>query len=673
MEAQGTLFKGFQFNDPALFATTESFMYAINFGDGSPVVWKNLGSFAAPFKLNVLIVQSLCSSGNTCAFVNTLRNNLLALDIVRTVDAFNFFPFSAPPMTLLRGYDVIVYAVNFGTSGLAWDTTRRTMGDNFATFLEEATAPGVRRGVVTMLGAYTGNFPPGTNNFVLLGRYAESDYGAFEIAPFRQSAAILGPIVDDDHDALFGVRPGFVTTIVHDGDMAPTVGGLGIAAGRNGVLIADWDDAASAFGAKELNNGRKTAATGAFGSVSGDDARALLRGALGWAAGGMAIPRIKGFQHVFGDNGLFTVEFMALDDDMGYVWDPATNAPRQVRDDAQMASRFVTVTVDNVDPNILSIEAYLAGEVCVRISGTVGNSVTAEVFTDGAATLTLGVTRSAASPSPRDDDDDDDDDDEPAPTETCGVLLVDVTAPHSYSARLTYSGPNGGSNRVWLVIKPWRDPVSSGYGSATYRYRFDATTASVVDQPLPTLKGDLFDGGRGAKVDFIAEASDVGTDDLAFFWSWGSLNDIAYAPLLSRSVYTIHVHPNNGGPSTEGTLAGPQYLGFSEPYFNRAANTGLSALGTINFRVFDSAVHAFSGGASGDDDDDDDDWGDGGSSSSQQMYYVMLLVLDDDNTRGYPSPYLNDGIDMEFIVLDLSGPTSNHDDDDDDWDDDDDD
>jgi len=32
----------------------------------------------------------------------------------------------------------------------------------------------------------------------------------------------------------------------------------------------------------------------------------------------------------------------------------------------------------------------------------------------------------------------------------------------------------------------------------------------------------------------------------------------------------------------------------------------------------------------------------------------MLLVLDDDNTRGYPSYFLHDGSDMEFIVLHLT-------------------
>jgi len=50
------------------------------------------------------------------------------------------------------------------------------------------------------------------------------------------------------------------------------------------------------------------------------------------------------------------------------------------------------------------------------------------------------------------------------------------------------------------------------------------------------------------------------------------------------------------------------------------------------------------------DDDDDDDCAD----QAPQFMWVQLTVLDDDNTRGYASPFLHDGTDMEFLVLHLS-------------------
>ena len=96
----------------------------------------------------------------------------------------------------------------------------------------------------------------------------------------------------------------------------------------------------------------------------------------------------------------------------------------------------------------------------------------------------------------------------------------------------------------------------------------------------------------------------------------------------------MNIHNNLDGSVTQGTEANPQMLGFSEPFFNRAANTGRSPAGTINFSVRDHVSHQFSGSAT--------------------FVWVVLIVLDDDNSRGYPSEYFHDGSDMEFIVLDLS-------------------
>jgi hypothetical protein len=213
------------------------------------------------------------------------------------------------------------------------------------------------------------------------------------------------------------------------------------------------------------------------------------------------------------------------------------------------------------------------------------------------------------------------------------MVRVDVTAPHTYAATLDYANPAGGSNPTWLIFSPWREPVTPGHGTVSYKYDFDA--AGTINAALPTLKTDLFDKGQGAKIDFVAEAWDAGTDDLAFFWSWGTVDGMPYAvPNPTDAVYTIHVYHNDGAARTDGALSGPQYLGYSESFFDRTANTGRSPMGTTGFRVRDTAVHAFD--------------------LQQSVYYVMLLVLDDDNTRGYASAFApNDGVDMQFIVVDL--------------------
>jgi len=217
------------------------------------------------------------------------------------------------------------------------------------------------------------------------------------------------------------------------------------------------------------------------------------------------------------------------------------------------------------------------------------------------------------------------------PTEKCAMLRVVVLASHTYAADLTYSDPEGGSNPTWLIFSPWREPVTPGHGTISTKYDFD--TAGTVSQSLDTLKQDLFDSGRGAKIDFVAEAYDSGTDDLAFLWSFGAEGGVVYDP-SAESVYGIHVHHNDGSARTDGDLAGLQYLGFSEPYFDRGANDERTPFGTTNFRVRDTAVHAFEGG--------------------QAYYYVFLLVVDDDNSRGYPSASAHDGMDVEVFVVDLT-------------------
>jgi hypothetical protein len=406
---------------------------------------------------------------------------------------------------------------------------------------------------------------------------------------------------------------------IHPGDMPVTVGGQNAAAGRNGVLLADWKDGNSAIGVKELNNGERTAHFGAFGRPDGSSTGMLLRNMVGWVAGGIPSPKIPAFNHVWGDNGLYTVDLALLDDDMGYVWDAAANLPVAALPGASLAHRYISVAVNNVEPMIASdggsgIEAFIAAEACLRVTGTAGNTVSLGVWTDGVLSSSVSVTRIGGDPNP--------------PIEKCGMVRVDVMAPHSYAVELTYAAPAGGSNPTWLIFSPWREPVTPGHGTITIKYDFDA--AGTITESLPNLKRDLLAGGDGAKIDLVAEASDMGTDDLAFVWQ-ASLGTLPKD--CSSCEVVVHVHHNSGTATTTSSLDVPELLGFSEPYFDRAANSVRSPVGTTNFRVRDTAVLSFTPG----------------------IYYVTLIVLDDDNTRGYPSlqDFGRDGVDIEFVVLDL--------------------
>jgi hypothetical protein len=545
---------------------------------------------------------------------------LLALDDVSAVDTYNFFasPPTAPSLSLMMNYDIIMVAENNAWIGSdPWDTAKRLTGDRLASYLEAG-----RGGVVTWFGPYTDDAANGPI-WDLFGRFMDWDYGPYEREFRVASAGVLGPIFDPAHDVMTGVRSGQVTmTFTQMGANKMTVGGRGLATGMNGINLADTQAGGRAVGVKTLTNGMRVVHLGAFMAPAGADMPKLARNAIGWAVGGIPNEKIPSFNYPYGDNGVYKAELDVIDDDMGYVWDPVNNVPVQVIPGIPYSQTFMTITVDNVDPMITpdSIEAFIATTVCVRVSGQEGNSVTADVYQDGVLVSTTTTLRTVSDPNPED--------------EKCGMFKLDVLKAHTYDATITYEAPNGGSNPTWLIFNPWRDPVTPGHGLVSWKYDLDKG-GQVIAQSLSSLKRGLLDSGQGAKIDFAAEAFDPGTDDLAFFWQWGAVINSPYEiPNMATTVYGINVHHNNGMPTSNGILADPQHLGFTDPYFDRAANTGLSPLGTMNYRVHDTAVHAFD--------------------MQQSMYYVTLIVFDDDNGRGYPSHFQTDGIDMEFIFLNLN-------------------
>ncbi|HEV8595568.1 MAG TPA: hypothetical protein VGR51_08580 [Thermoplasmata archaeon] len=632
-EAQALEFGGFRIADPALMEPSEWFAYRFNMDDGSPSDWVYRGSLAPP-KLSILIVHTIClgpinggcNAGGSGQY-DQLRNALLGMDLVGQVDGFNFinYPFlpTAPSLSLMMQYDVIIVATNWAYFSYApFNLARQQVGDRLADYVDSG-----RGGVLSMMCVYCTS--GGNDLFSIRGRYMDDLYGPFKRANyvFPGASGINVLSQGQDHDIMVGVGSDVGSSFIHDGKDPIAVGGNNAAAGTTGVLLAEWAaDGNTAVGVKELNNGVHTVHFGGWHAPVGADWRQLVRNMIGFAYGNIPSPKVPTFTHTWGDNGIYTVDISLIDDDMGFVWDFANNEPQQVVPGPGLAHRFVTVAVDNTDPVIQqTLQAFIAAQVCIRISGTAGNTVTANVFIDGSLSSSVSVTRTGSSPNPTDD--------------KCGLLKLDVMALHSVSASLTYIAPMGGSNPTWLVIQPWRSPINPGHGTVTYKYDFGGGS-STVNQPLPNLVSDLVEGGQGAVVDFAASAVDAGSDDLAFLWQFGG----AFAAYPDPSTGTcpvtvdprtcavaIHVFHDDGTPRTNGVLMGPHFLGFGEPYFDRAANTGRSPGGTTNVNVQDTVQHSFAGG----------------------IYYVTLTVLDDDNTRGYTSVqnFGHDGVDMEFLVI----------------------
>jgi hypothetical protein len=364
---------------------------------------------------------------------------------------------------------------------------------------------------------------------------------------------------------------------------------------------------------------------------------------------------------------------------MGWVWDAVNNRPAQSIPEISTSHRAIPATVYNVDPTIDTsaaggMQAYIASNACLRISGKEWSTAILKLYTDGALTTNVKVTRAPGSPNSQ---------------VKCALMRIDVLASHTWKATVEFTplaGKTSGSNPFWVIFDPWRK-VNPGHGTTVFSGTFKVQNPAgwLKSMDLPNLRRNLFDSGRGAPVEFAATASDPGTDDLAFFWQWSD-----------GTPATINIHMNLDGSVVKGVLADPQQLGFGEPFFDRATNTNRSSLGTMHFTVRDTATHVVKADGNHDgrddceeehcgdghhdgrawDDPGDGDWNDADDrdcgergehdhqhtgdldddcgNPAPKVMWVVLIVLDDDNSRGYPSTFFHDGTDMEFVVAQLA-------------------
>jgi hypothetical protein len=589
-------FFGYKITDPALWEPTEWFAYKWDFDDGTGSDWIHKGSLAPP-QLDILVMHSW--DGGQLGIVQPM---LESLDLVGTVEYWDFFSTqTAPSLSYMLDFDVLMWASNWAWLYSWWDALKRQMGDAMADYMDLQ-----RGGVVTWMATYDLSSFYG-NVFALVGRYIDDDYGAFEAITYPFGDGNLGDIHFPDHPVMKAkyTVESLTSGLIHSGPCPTTTGGL---------RLASWTDGGAAVGAKELANGMRSVNYGGFGQSSGDIA-GLMRNAIAWVYGPY-IPNddIFPMSHQFGDNGVYNVDIMVIDDDMGWTWNLAGNEP--VADPMYpqtMTHYIIPITVDNVDPmiNSESIEVYIAAEFCLRVAGTEWHQVALTTYMDGVYVDDIVIERQPGDPNEQ---------------AKCAMVKVDMMSPHLYSYDVDYipfQGMNGGSNPSWVIISPWRDPITPGHGTVTYKHDFEVDEPSTWSQSmsLPDLKTDLLDNKHGAEISFEASAFDYGTDDLAFVWVWGD-----------DTPYGMHIHHNNGMPVSEGINTDPENVGFSEPWFDFGANDVRSPHGQTFFVTRDIAHHAFDLG---------------------YYYYVILIVMDDDVNDPYPSPYGHAGTDMEFVEVDL--------------------
>ena len=337
---------------------------------------------------------------------------------------------------------------------------------------------------------------------------------------------------------------------------------------------------------------------------TGGDYDDLFRGALGWASGGIPSPVIPSFSHLWGDNGRYNVDIQAIDDDMGFVWNFATNEPDPVSGYTQLVSHnFRPVEVENVNPTINGIDVSVdASGLCVRITGNSGNELRLESsYGSGWTTLLVAF--------------------HDGPNQVyCGSGTLSLIG---LQLRLHYiPEDDAGANPSWFVVSDFPGQRTQKEKMVTFPWQ-----SGDGEQTQSLSLGDVL---LGVPLTFRVDASDPGSDNEAVIWDWGDSTPFGIQ-VHEVTDPTVLCGGANEALDTNFDGIPTVFDGCSDGVFERAVNSDRTP--TVEpVTLSDVQTHEF---------------------SQAYLYYVMVLVVDDDNTEGYPTTYLNDGYDMDFVLLDL--------------------
>lgn len=190
--------------------------------------------------------------------------------------------------------------------------------------------------------------------------------------------------------------------------------------------------------------------------------------------------------HIYGDNGDFTITVTVSDDDGGTV------------------SLSADISVNNVDPVIdpNSVEAKAIVDLTLRVSGEKWHDVSLELVRSGTPTQLIHIVRMPGSP---------DEQSKTEPNVTVN-LFEDVPLIVRYTPLDDpINGKLWGSTPVWAIFvfedgtEVWLDHTFNVRHPNTWIWEIRDISAHFI----------------GKDITFSATASDVGSDDLTFEWEWG--------------------------------------------------------------------------------------------------------------------------------------------------------
>ncbi len=599
-------FEGIEITDPARGSGTEEFWYRYDPDDGTPVgPW--IYNKPGVSKFRVLLYHGLASDGINSVMAAQVVDTLNSLPMVESVTAFNFYEGGSYPATptlteMLDNYDIIMFGCCYNLGGSPGDVLRTEFGDRLADWMDITGG-----GFISMMYAY-GQAGVANEQWTLLGRYMDDDYGPYEKAIRLAGTLNLGNILEPSHPVMQGISS-LGSGDRHDGMLAMTPGGL---------KLAEWTDGTPAIGVKELPNGARSVhlSAGGYVAVQGDYG-IFLQNALLWAGERLLGEPCQTVEKTYLDNGVYNFDVQIIDDDMYWDWKPGDDQPTFVgpnndpdnpgADPADwIAHNYIPIEVLNTDPVISPrIKAYAQLDLSLRMSGTKTHSATMTLYENGANIGYTEVTRVPGSPN-------------------IGVISnvnLMVTKDYEYEIEIVVDPAGGyGSNPTWLF-----DMIFPDGKFKEFKHTFNEEHGWTWTITSSELKGALL----GHDIIFEAEADDIGSDDLAFVWNFGD-----------STPHGIHIFANlDQGTavdafSDEATVLFDQ-LPDRDDAFEKSANDVRTPYGT-SIHAEDMISHVF------------DD-------SQPYYYYVMLTVMDDDVGDDYPSDQLNPcpGSDMAFLEVDF--------------------
>jgi PKD repeat protein len=195
-------------------------------------------------------------------------------------------------------------------------------------------------------------------------------------------------------------------------------------------------------------------------------------------------------EQTYGDNGVFTLNLTVEDDDGG------------------VATHSTEITVNNVAPSIDKVEAYILVDFTLRITGEKWHSVDLVIFEDGVQTTADQVVRYPGNPDEQ--------------------LLVLENVKCDVTKVIT----------AGVFYTPWDDPVNGQENGATPAWLtigFEDGHEDEFDHTFNVQHPETWEWDVGVnpllvghEITFEGTASDFGSDDLTFDWSWddGTSDDV---------------------------------------------------------------------------------------------------------------------------------------------------